>query len=84
MALSKPIVQFDLNENRRLAGDAAVYATNNDPRNLAEAMLSLLDNPQLRAEKGALGRQRLQGQFDWNTQEKAYLEIYNRLLPIEK
>jgi glycosyltransferase involved in cell wall biosynthesis len=84
MAFGLPVAQFDLNENRRLAGDAAVYATNNDPRNLAEAMLSLLDNPQLRAEKGALGRQRLQGQFDWNTQEKAYLEIYNRLLPIEK
>ncbi len=80
MAFSLPAVQFDLNENRRLAGDAAVYASNNDPRNFAKTMLALLDNPELRAEKGAIGKQRLHEQFDWSTQEKIYLEAYNLLL----
>lgn len=80
MAFSLPAVQFDLNENRRLAGEAAVYASNNDPRDFAAKIIKLLDNPELRAEKGKIGRERLLAQFDWKTQEEAYLGVYRKLL----
>ena len=39
MALSKPIVQFDLKEGRYSAQDAALYAQNNNIKDFAEKMV---------------------------------------------
>src|SRR5690606_29666191 len=45
MALGKPIVQFELTEGRRAAGDASLYARPNDPRDFAAKILELLADP---------------------------------------
>ena len=46
MALGKPIVQFDLKEGRFSAGDASLYADNdNQVPDFAAKLLWLLDNP---------------------------------------
>lgn len=81
MIFSLPIVQFNLTENRLLAGDAAVYAgDDNDPQRLAEAVASLLDDPERRARMGALGRERLEQELVWSRQVNAYLRVYAELL----
>ena len=44
MAFELPVVAFDLRETRVSAGDAAVYATPNDVREYAKAIVELLDD----------------------------------------
>ena len=66
MALAKPIVQFDLKEGRATAGDASVYADNNDQiADFARKILWLLDHPEEREKMGEIGRQRIEQRFAW-------------------
>jgi glycosyltransferase involved in cell wall biosynthesis len=71
MALEKAIVQFDLVEGRRSAGDAAVYARPNEAGDLAAKIVALLDDPQRRARMGAEGRRRLEERLEWRHQLRA-------------
>ena len=54
MTLGIPFVSFDLIECRKASGDAALYAGNNDPIELAAQMARLLDDVDLqgRARRG--------------------------------
>ena len=56
MAMSRPLVSFDLIEARVSAGEAALYATPNDEREFARLIAELLDDPERRARMGAVGR----------------------------
>ena len=80
MAYSLPMALFDLAECREIAENAALYAAANDPRALAAALSNLIESPQLRAAKGALGRSRLEAIYCWEKQEAVYLDVYRRLL----
>jgi glycosyltransferase involved in cell wall biosynthesis len=60
MALAKPVVQFDLTEGRRTAGEASLYAVPDDPVDLAAMLVALLDDPARRAARGRLGRARIE------------------------
>ena len=66
MALSKPIVQFDLKEGRFSAGEAALYSNNHDlVTDFADKILWLLDHPEERQRMGEFGRKRVEGQLAW-------------------
>ena len=52
MALSKPIVAFDLPEHRVTAGQAALYARPNDEMDFARQIETLMDDPELRKKMG--------------------------------
>ena len=79
MALGKPIVQFDLAEGRVSAGEASLYARANDPVDLAEKIVELLDDPDRRLHMGALGRQRVETTLGWHHQASRLLEAYDML-----
>jgi glycosyltransferase involved in cell wall biosynthesis len=79
MAFELPVVAFDLKETRVSAGDAAVYATPNDVREYAEAIVALLDDEPRRARLGALGRARVIDELAWQHQREAYLAVYRRM-----
>ncbi|PXY17073.1 glycosyltransferase WbuB [Prauserella coralliicola] len=76
MAMSRPIVSFDLKEARVSAGDAAVYAPANDVREFAKLTARLLDDPEERARMGALGHERVNGPLSWRNSAKALLAAY--------
>lgn len=80
MALGKPIVQFDLTEDRRSAGEASLYATPNDERALAECILELIDDPEMRAAMGREGLRRMTEELEWRYQAPHLLEAYERAL----
>src|SRR5215470_405536 len=61
MAMSRPIVSFDLREARVSAGDAAVYAPANDVSEFAKLIAVLLDDPEQRGRMGEIGRKRVAG-----------------------
>jgi glycosyltransferase involved in cell wall biosynthesis len=79
MALSKPIVQFDLKEGRFSAGDASLYADNeNQVPDFAAKILDLLDNPGLRDSMGAAGFARVETELAWDYSVKHLLAAYDK------
>ncbi len=79
MALSKPIVQFDLKEGRYSAGDAAMYSdTNNQVPDFAKNILWLVDHPEERKRMGEFGRKRVETELAWKYSEKNLLAAYER------
>src|SRR5258708_6821452 len=79
MAAGKPIVAFDLPEHHFTAQNAAIYAPNNDPVELAKLILVLADDPQKRESLGRIGRQRIKTQLAWSYQADSLLKVYETL-----
>lgn len=79
MALSKPIVQFDVTEGRVSAGEASLYAQPNDAIDLARKLCELLDDPERRARMGRLGRKRVEEALEWRHQVPNLLAAYRML-----
>jgi glycosyltransferase involved in cell wall biosynthesis len=78
MALSKPMVQFELREGRVSAGDASLYAAPNDADSLAENILRLVDDSHLADQMGRAGHDRLQDKLSWEAQVPILLASYDR------
>ncbi len=76
MAMSRPIVSFELREARVSAGDAAVYAPANDELEFARLTARLLDDPAERDRMGKLGKERVEGPLAWGNSQKALLAAY--------
>ena len=80
MAMSRPIVSFDLIEARVSAGDAAVYAAPNDVADFARLICELLDDPDRREEMGRIGRARVTGPLAWDRSVDNLLDAYAHVL----
>jgi glycosyltransferase involved in cell wall biosynthesis len=78
MALGRPIVQFDLREGRVSAGPASLYAERNDVYSLAEGIVRLVDDQELGARMGQLGRERFRASLSWESQIPQLLSAYKR------
>jgi glycosyltransferase involved in cell wall biosynthesis len=79
MAFELPVVAFDLRETRVSAGDAAVYVRPNDVREYARAIVDLIDDAEARTRLGKIGRVRVEDELAWPHQERAYLDVYQRM-----
>lgn len=80
MAFSRPIVQFEVTEGRFSAGEASLYAHANDPVDMAEKIVALIDDPDRRAAMGAFGRRRVEQELSWEYQIAPLLAAYKRTL----
>lgn len=80
MAMSRPIVSYDLAESRFGAGESAVFAEPGDHAGFARLVSALLDDPERRAAMGASGRERVESVLAWKHQERALLAAYSRAL----
>jgi glycosyltransferase involved in cell wall biosynthesis len=80
LSLGKPVVQFDLCEGRRSAGEASLYADPREPGSLARCLLELLDDAELRDRMGRRARERFTGQLTWERQVPRLLAAYDRAL----
>ncbi|WP_435118992.1 glycosyltransferase family 4 protein [Amycolatopsis thermoflava] len=76
MAMSRPIVSFDLREARVSAGGAAVYAPANDELEFAKLTARLMDDPAERKRMGELGAERVAGPLSWANSAQALLAAY--------
>ncbi|BBY59368.1 glycosyltransferase family 4 protein [Mycolicibacterium sarraceniae] len=81
MAMSRPIVSFDLIEARHSAGEAAIYVPANDEAAFAQAISDLLEDPARRAEMGQIGRTRLEEQLSWEFSRQQLVGFYRHLIP---
>jgi glycosyltransferase involved in cell wall biosynthesis len=82
MAMSRPLVSFDLIEARVSAGEAALYATPNDEREFARLIAELLDDPERGARMGALGRERVEQELSWEHSRRELLGAYETVLAL--
>lgn len=80
MAFALPIVQFEVTEGRFSAGAASLYARANDPVDMAEKIVALIDDPARRAEMAAFGRRRVEQELSWDYQVAPLLAAYRRAL----
>lgn len=78
MALGKPVVQFDLTEGRYSAADASLYARKNDAIDMADKIVTLLDDPAQRQKMSQIGRSRIENELSWAHTSKALLVGYDR------
>jgi glycosyltransferase involved in cell wall biosynthesis len=79
MALGKPIVQYDLTEGRVSAQDASLYARRNDPMDLAQQIVTLLDDEPRRRQMGEWGRERVKTALAWEHEAPRLLAAYETL-----
>lgn len=80
MTLGIPFVQFDLLEGRETAGDAALYARDNSPTDLARCIARLADNDRLRAQMSAVGAERADRLLSWDRERASLLAAYDQAL----
>lgn len=80
MAYGLPVVLFDLEEGRRIAGSAALYASPNDPVDFANQITKLLNSERLRRELGTCGRAQVEHRLNWDSEKVILLEAYEAAL----
>jgi glycosyltransferase involved in cell wall biosynthesis len=76
MTLGIPFVQFDLMEGRKIAGDAALYAADNSPVDLARQLVRLMDEPELAQRLAAEGQVRAKALLRWDEEAARLREAY--------
>jgi glycosyltransferase involved in cell wall biosynthesis len=79
MAFGKPIVAYDLKENRYSAQGAALYSNHNDIQNFARLISELLSNSEKRASMAEIGIQRVQTELAWEFSIPKLLDAYKNL-----
>jgi glycosyltransferase involved in cell wall biosynthesis len=80
MAFGRPIVAFDLTENRRSAQSAAVYVTGNDDAAMARAIRELLIDAERRKIMSRFARTRFREELAWENSEQRLIATYRHLL----
>jgi glycosyltransferase involved in cell wall biosynthesis len=82
MAMGLPTVAFDTPVSREYMGAKGTYAGQaGDPVALADAIASLLDDPQRRADLGQELRARAARHFSWDRAGLQLVNIYRSVLP---
>ncbi|MEQ9291159.1 MAG: glycosyltransferase [Roseibium album] len=80
MALGMPFVQFDLEQAKIDAGDAAHIVPECSPESLGQGMMDLLADPERRAKMAAYASDRAQREFHWDIEKHSMLDAYRTLL----
>jgi hypothetical protein len=75
MALTKPIVQFDMTKGRYPAQATSLYTRLNDAPSLAAAILELADDP-MRRTRGAFGPEQVDRALIWTYEVPKLLAAY--------
>jgi glycosyltransferase involved in cell wall biosynthesis len=79
MAYCLPSVSFDLTETRVSGGSSVLYVESGDIVAFADAVESLLDDPDLRVSMGLAARRRVVEELDWRAQESVYVGVLDEL-----
>lgn len=82
MAFELPVVGYDLVENRRSAGDAGVYVTEDSAVALGDAIADLVDDEPRRARLGAIGRARIVDGLRWSAQVPTYVRVFESVMGV--
>lgn len=84
LAFGLPVVAYRLAETVVSGGSCAVYVEPGDEAGFADALIALLDDPDLRAELGAAGRSRAERDLDWRPQAKIYVAVFDGMFGLRR
>lgn len=84
MALGKPIVAYDMTENRVSGGEATLYAEANNFRDLGHQFMRLVENPELRESLGEIGKKRMYDQLAWHYSAENLIGLYDQIFTQNK
>lgn len=79
MGAGLPVVCFDASNNREYLGNGGVYAEDKTSEGLAEAIIGLVHDKELREQKGIVNHRRAE-QFSWDISAHRLEEIYCAIL----
>ena len=79
MRFGKPIVSFNLKESIYSAGKAALYIKNNDIKQFAEAIITLMNNEELRNKMGEFGKEKVENKLTWEYSKNILLKSYKNI-----
>src|SRR5262249_10925390 len=75
MASGLPIIASDIPVHREICDEAAVYFSALDPQDLADKILTLRGNAELRERLGGVGRARAEARFSWGSHVQRLVKI---------
>jgi len=81
MAAGLPVIASDFPLWKKIIDDAGCGICVNpaSPREIAEAILHLFNNPQLRKQMGENGRRAVEEKYNWERESKKLLTVYEKL-----
>ncbi len=79
MACRLPIVVSNFPYWRRIFEKCALFANPNDPKDIADKILYLLDNSDKAKQLGDRGRQLIEEKYTWENESKKLLKVYEEL-----
>lgn len=82
MGAGLPVACFDTENNREYLGDGGEYARDISGSGLADAVLRLLRDPELRKRKGAANQMRAKEKFSWDRTGEILDEVYHRVIAL--
>jgi glycosyltransferase involved in cell wall biosynthesis len=84
MAAGIPIIATDLPLWRRLLKgiDCALFVDPREPKSIAEAIQHVLDHPEESAKMGRIGREAVRTSYNWDSQARELVKLYNGLLEL--
>ena len=80
MILGKPVVATNLDSIYEVVGDGGVFFDVGDYEALADALLSLIDDPSIGESLGAIGKNRVLNMFDAGRMVSELEEVYEEIL----
>ena len=72
-------MQFELTEGRNSAQKASLYAEQNNARDMADKIVYLLENPDVRQRMGEYGYERVVNELSWEHTSQALLDGYEKV-----
>lgn len=81
LSASLPIICSDFDHWRQLLNgvECATFVNPLDPYDIAEAIQSIVDNPEKAKEMGARGQYIVENKFNWENEEKKLIDLYQKL-----
>jgi len=80
LACGKPIVASLVGEVRNMVGGAGLLVEPGDRWALSEAIITLLENPQLRHQMGLRARRRAETKYNWSETAENLIRAYEKAL----
>ena len=80
-ALGIPSVAYPLTETKRLLKDGGVYAETPNPKGLAKACLTLMQDDGVRQRTGLAAKRISDATFNWSREASKYVDVFDRLVP---
>jgi len=80
MACSLPMIISNFPYWQKIFGECALFANPYDPKDIADKIIYLLDNPDKAKRLGHKGRKLIEEKYSWEAEQKKLLDMYEKVL----